>query len=860
MPLTAGDRLGPYQILAPIGSGGMGEVYRAHDTRLGRNVAVKISAEQFTERFEREARVIANLNHPNICHLYDVGPNYLVMEYVEGAPLKGPLPLDRIFPVAIEIADALDAAQSKGVVHRDLKPANIMISRDGHVKILDFGLAQMDAQSAGDATRTLAITDPGTTVGTVAYMSPEQARGQPLDSRTDLWSFGVVLYEMVAGVRPFEGATVALLFEAILNKTFMPVRERNSKIPLDLDRIISRLLEKDRDMRYQSAADVRSELKRVERDSSGGVSTAPSASRPTRKWKYGTAAALLLLIIGAGLLWRQRKFAPPLTDKDVLVLADFANTTGDPVFDGALREALSIQLEQSPFLQTLSGEQMRQDLRLMGRSPDDRITNDVAREICLREGQKAMLGGSIASLGRSFAIALQATGCQSGDRLASAGAEAQDKEHVIEAVGKAARAMRGKLGESLGSIKDPDAPLARVTTNSLEALRQYELGEAQSDQGLWLKAIPFYQRATELDPNFAIAWESLGGMQGNAGNPAGRAAAMTKAFAVRERASEKERRRVEGMYYYYVAHDLSKAIAAFQLWVRTYPRESLAHTALGNVLSQSGEFEAAVREYKEGIRVQPRYAIAYSNLVRLYIRNERFEEAKAMAQQAFAQKVDAPNIHQFLLLVADIQEDQPATAREVQWFQGKPEEYLSLRDQAEKAVVHGQRTAAKNLYQRTADVARRQGLPDAQSGDPALIDAQMGDCRAASRAKGDSEMEARVLCGDPSAIRLAEARLAKTPPPNSEPAELVYSRGLADLRAHDAAKARSEFQSIVDHKGRNWGPYYSLAYLGLARASAMGGDTAKAKSAYQGFLALWKDADKDAPFLRQATMELSQLH
>ncbi len=423
MSLTAGTLLGPYEILARIGAGGMGEVYKARDQRLDRIVAVKVSKDQFSERFSREARAIAALNHPNICHLYDAviskdAPNYLVMEYVEGAPIR---PVDdphKLIELAVQIADGLAAAHAKGVVHRDLKPGNMLVTRDGQIKILDFGLAlhSHGRTEVPDATETMGITEAGTTVGTVAYMSPEQARGETVDARSDLWSVGVVLYEMAAGTRPFEGATNAVLFEAILNRAPAPVHERNPKVPAELERIVNRLLEKDRALRYQSAADLCADLKRVERDSSSGRTVAaPTPSTPGAWRKYALLVAVLILIAAGISLW-QRTQAKPLTDKDVLVLADFTNTTADTVFDGTLREALAAQLEESPFLKILSDDQVRQDLQLMGRKPSDRITNDVAREICQRENEKAMIGGSIASVGKSYAVTLESTNCQVPDK------------------------------------------------------------------------------------------------------------------------------------------------------------------------------------------------------------------------------------------------------------------------------------------------------------------------------------------------------------------------------------------------------------------------------------------------------------
>ena len=493
MPLAAGTRLGPYEILAPIGAGGMGEVYKARDTRLNRDVAVKVLPERFTnnatrERFQREARAASALSHPNICPIYDVGESnghpFLVMELLEGQTLRErvcgkPLEIEETLAVGIQIADALDAAHAKGTIHRDIKSANIFLTTRGHVKVLDFGLAKQGAPAGSEDETEEMLTAAGTAVGTVAYMSPEQARGQTMDARSDLWSLGVVLYETVTGARPFEGPTTAVVFEGILTKSPISVRERNPKVQGELERIIGKALEKDRTLRYQSAADLRTDLKRVERDSSGSRGVAEMPKPPRQNLRYAIAAIAAVVLIAGGVFWWGDSRAAPLTDKDVVVLADFANTTGESVFDGALRQALAIQLEQSPFLKIMDDREVRAGLQFMGRSPDERVTSQIAREICERAGDKAMIGGSIASLGKAYVLALEASNCHTGETLAREQTQAEDKEHVLKAVAAAATGMRAKLGESLTSIQKLNYFEQQATTASLEAFQAYALGQAQ---------------------------------------------------------------------------------------------------------------------------------------------------------------------------------------------------------------------------------------------------------------------------------------------------------------------------------------------------------------------------------------------
>jgi tRNA A-37 threonylcarbamoyl transferase component Bud32 len=436
-PAVIGTTVGHYRIIERLGGGGMGVVYRAEDVRLGRQVALKFLPPELAadtealERFRREARVASSLNHPNICTLHDVGEHdgqqFMVMELLDGRTLKdaiarGPLPFDRALALALEIADALDAAHAKGIVHRDVKPANIFITTRGQAKVLDFGIAKLAAASnAGaaelDVTRLAPehATNVGTTLGTVAYMSPEQARGGEIDSRTDLFSCGAVFYEMTTGTLPFPGATPVAIFESLLTRVAPAPSSLSPGIPADFDRIVAKALEKDRELRYQTAADLRADLKRLQHGTATGLTAAaaapeqvPGAARPMPRrvrWKEIASAAAVLAAAGVGVFLytgRTRAFS----ERDPVVIADFVNTTGEPVFDDTLKEALEVQLRQSPYLGVLPDQRIQGTLKLMGRKPGEKLTRDVARDLCQRTASKAMIGGSISQLGASYVISL----------------------------------------------------------------------------------------------------------------------------------------------------------------------------------------------------------------------------------------------------------------------------------------------------------------------------------------------------------------------------------------------------------------------------------------------------------------------
>jgi tetratricopeptide (TPR) repeat protein len=864
--VAAGAWLGPYRIEHKIGEGGMGEVFRAIDTRLGRPVAIKFAHERFSAGFDREARAISSLNHPNICTLYDIGPNYLVMELLEGDTIaarlkKGPLPVDQALRYASQIAAALADAHEHGIVHRDLKPGNIMLSKSG-VKVLDFGIATLE----GDHT----LTGSRRVMGTPAYMAPEQREGKPSDAGADLYSFGCVLYEMLTGVR------------ATPDRKPVPSKT--------LEKVVSRCLEPDPARRWQSAVELVSALETPPRAGKNGFWTVPAG------------AILVALIIVGYFVFRP---APRLTAKDTIVLADFVNNTGDPIFDGTLRQGMAIQLEQSPFLKIMDDQQVQGVLRLMSLPPGSRITNPIAHQICVRDGAAATIDGAIASLGTSYVITLQAIACPDGKTLAREQIQAVDKEHVLNAVGSAAAAIRGKLGESRNLIQKLNRPLEQATTPSLEALQNYSAGYSEKAQGHFLAAVPLFERAIEIDPNFAAAYLHLGDAFFNAGDEARSREYLQRAFSLVDRVSEYERYWMKAEYYLLVTGEVNKAIDDTQLGIRNYPQAAIFHNGLSMILIDLGQYEEGLKEGLEAARLQPEAEMPYRRQLDAYICLDRLTEARELMDKLRAQGLGGARIHQRFLEMAYVAGDQAAADREIQWFAGKPEDYLSLGLQAANRNVHGQRRESHKLYQRAAEAALRLGLRNAASEfeeADARADALAGNCQTVRRlgrpalavAMCGDAVQAEKLAAETSrlfpngtiwnAVQLPEIRaaialnrdqlaksvelLVSAAPYERSYLEAVHLRGLAYLRLKKGAEAAAEFRKIVDHRGANWaslwrypywGQFYSVSYLGMARGSALAGDTANARKAFQDFLELWKDADPDVPILQQAKAEYAKL-
>ena len=951
-----GEIISRYRILEELGSGGMGVVYRARDLRLGRDVALKFLPARLTEdpaalaRFDREARLASSLNHPHICTVHDVdqheGRPFIVMELCTGRTVKrliedGAIPLEQAVDLATQTAEALDAAHRRGIIHRDIKPANLFVLTGGQVKVLDFGLAKL-AEPPRIATTALPedsapslapldeLTGPGMALGTIAYMSPEQALGRPVDARADLFSLGAVLYEMATGERAFPGPTPGVVFDRILNRDPPRPRHINPAVPVELEGVLDRLLAKAPENRYQSAAELLEDVPHVK----GVIVTrrgaaSPAPPRPAdgetriwgRRWLWPLGGlALLGAIVAAAFMaraWQAR--ARPLTERDPILLADFENHTREAVFDGTLSQALAVQLSQSPFLNIVAVDRVHETLSLMGRTPDERLTSEVAREVCQRLSSKAMVKGSISRLGSLYVLLLEATDCATGASLAREQGQASSQEQVLESLGTVSSKLRSRLGESVKSLQRFDVPIAQATTPSLEALKAYTLGIAQRTRGAEVESIPFFERALELDKDFAATATTLSTVYGNLGEDSKSLEYARRAYASRERVSERERLFIIYQYHDRVTGDQKQVADTLEVWKQTYPNDFRPANGLAILYNRLGRYDRGVEEAQEAAARSPGHPFALSNLAHAYRGLGRYADARRVAEEAVALKVETVPTRRLLYQLAVLEGNVADASRQLEWAKGRPREFDLTAAQAQVAAYEGRLRQASELYRLTIALAERRGLPEAGStymAHEALTHALYGNPgralalarealstgkRRESTASALPRFRAVVVLGllaAPEATQIATAVAEDYPQstfansvllpatraaidlqrgrPAAALVELraaaayetgglavlipVYLRGEAYLHDKAGSRALEEFQKILDHRGADpFSPVCALARLGVARAWRVIGDQDKAAQAYREFVAAWQQADADLPILVAARAEYDRL-
>ncbi|MEO5860178.1 MAG: protein kinase [Pyrinomonadaceae bacterium] len=917
---TARASFGHYQILSLIGAGGMGEVYLADDTKLGRKVAIKFLNEKYSKdedllnRFIQEAKAASALNHPNLITVYEIGEHegshYMAAEFIEGKTLrermKERLTFEEALSISVQTAEALSAAHQAGIVHRDIKPENIMVRPDGYVKVLDFGLAKLTEvmnSGAEEETKRLVKTNPGMIMGTVSYMSPEQARGKATDARSDVFSFGVVMYEMLTGKIPFGGETVTDTLSSIISLEPQPITSLAPHLPRELQRIVQKTLKKKRDQRYQSTRDLtvdlkelRDELRMEAKLEQTAVPNQPEISHPSAP-RFSTSSG------GAS--------------RDSILITEFENTTGEAIFDQTLKMALAFSLGQSPFMDIVPDSKVSQTLRLMGRNPSEKVSKELGEEICMRQNLKAFITGSITKFGEIYVLTLEAINARNNESLGREFEQVSSREEVLNALTRAATGLRERLGESLSSIEKFNVPSESITTSSLEALKIFVLGREQIVNGRQFEAIPFYKKALELDPDFALAYTELAVVYRNT-DQWSLAAEMTKrAYELRNAVSESEKLRITYYYHNFVNGELDQAIDTLELWRNTYPNFVVSYVSLSDSMERIGQSEKAVVFAREGIRIDPNYATIYMNLVESLVSLDRNDEAKETCRAAFDRNLDGTYFHLFPLIIAFMDNDEAAITSNLRWFSGRDDEHIAFDVQARAASVRGKWRTTQDFSRRSVDLATHTNAKEVAgkyaaeqavrvvfwssgSGLPAKDDATLRSVlkaqsnKALSLEKGQMVVvmialalavagqsdEASGLLDDLVKSRPKDTLLKHLWSPTIRAAlwlqagkikeaieeleiterlekagEFIpqYLRGLALLklnRNHDAAK---EFDKILNYRGEApLSSLYPLAQLGKARAM-------KNKSEYEKFFEFWKDADPDMPALTAARSEAEAL-
>jgi serine/threonine protein kinase/tetratricopeptide (TPR) repeat protein len=978
-----------YRIIEKLGSGGMGEVYLAEDTKLGRKVALKLLAEELTQnrdrlsRFDQEAYAASALNHPNILTIYEMGDeggrHFIATEFIDGITLRkrlidSPMDLAEVLNIAIQVAGALEEAHAARIVHRDIKPENIMIRRNGHVKVLDFGLAKLTEKPQNDETDTEAITrafvqtDAGVVMGTSQYMSPEQARGKPVDARTDIWSLGVVLYEMATGRAPFTGDTKTDVIIAIAKSDPPPLARFAPNAPAEFEWIVMKALRKDVEERYQTVKEFETDLKklkqrlefqtefersvapdgltgplnvsglpyadtdmsgwasRIHTSTQGAMKSTASAANVTQtressveylvrgisRHKIGAIAGLVLLMAASAFIYyyyfRDRV---RLTDKDRILIADFVNTTGDQVFDPTLKQALAVQLGQSPYLDIFSDDRVREQLKLMEKPPDERITREVAREICERQGIKAMLLGTISSLGSHYAISLEAVNAHTGDSIASEQVEAEGKEQVLKALGTAASKLREKLGESLVSVQRFDAPIEQATTSSLEALQAYSRGFERHSNGKYDDAINFYKDAIRRDQTFAIAYARLANCYNNQKRNELARETFEKAYKLRDRASEREKLIISVGYFGGVTGEWDRQLQELEIWKRTYPRDREPLNQLAIRYTIVGPFEKTIENAQAAIDLNPNDARPRANLAVGFLGLNRFEEAEQVIREALSKGLETANMRARLYQLAFMKADATVMQQQLDWTAGRKEEEVQ-NWQAQSAEFSGQLGKANQFNEKAIALARRGEVKETIA--QALLqeadrNATFGNCApvpATVKSALDLSRERAILvaaanalsaCGQAPlaqpvldeltkkfpddtllstiSIPISRAQLELNRGNAASAIQLLesankyevagefwpqYLRGQAFLKQGNGTLAAAEFKTIVDHRG--WyplSPLYPLAHLGMGRAAAMNSDYNTARRYYEQFFKFWAEADSTIPILIQARAEYEKL-